>query len=375
MECEVAEEDMAIWGNRLLIALSALFAVLAVIFIGFVLLQRSSEDNGLQVLTPDSAEAFETVLDEESVDLSMFAAPEPSENDNRDTQDTGSSPASESLQNSEPEREVLPSLRNKFIDLQRDRPYDQQGASLEAIRNSDGQFIRWDLTVEDELVYAQLSQWYLEDPQAFIELSKIERNDEYIRAVLRQNVTPSNVYILAEHLHIRQGHLIDLAYEKQLHLQQPELFLELFDQFVGSRFIDNSEQLMFAVAETHYWDRRDALIREAVNNPAPALYFDVLEQQQQEDMTQLAQQMWAVHQQDAYEQTPGTSTAHIERIRLAFRYGIDGAKAQIAALQNDGIRVDETIKSYTDVDNAVDVFQEVYPSLVFDSAWGKWVLP
>lgn len=364
---------MVIWGNRLLVALSAMFAGLAAVFIGVVLQQRGSDDQ--QAEAPVVAEIVETARTDELPELSMFAAPERAVSEPSDLESTVSAIAPETQQTSESERGLLTSLRNKFIDLQRDRPYDQQGASLEAIRNADGQFIRWDLSVEDEFVYAQLSQWYLEDPQAFIELSKIERNDSYIRAVLRQNVTPSTAYILAEHLHIRQGHLIDLAYEKQLHLQQPEVFLELFDQFVGSRFIDNSEQLMTAVAETHYWDRRDVLLHEAIHNPQPAVYFDVLETQRREDMYSVARQMWEIHLADEYEEMPGASTAHIERIRLGYRYGIEGSKTQIAALQREGIRVDDTIETFTDVENANVKFQDIHPQLVFDAQWGRWVLP
>jgi hypothetical protein len=224
-------------------------------------------------------------------------------------------------------------------------------------------------------MYDQFTQWFYEDPDLFIELLKTQRSDFYLAHTLKLVINESNVSLLSKHLHVRELEIFSVAYENKLHIQNPEPFLEIFDQFAGNNFIEYSTDILNAAADIDYWGRRDVFIEQAINNPTPQKYFETLERKGHEDLHQLAEQMWLIHSADDYPTNLTNRASYIERIRLAYAYGVDESKQAIAALLADGIRVAETIDEYTNLENASEKFDEVQAELVFDEIIGRWALP
>jgi hypothetical protein len=85
--------------------------------------------------------------------------------------------------------------------------------------------------------------------------------------------------------------------------------------------------------------------------------------------------MWVAHTEDNYLTKPGNGASYIERIRTAYRFGVSESKPAIATLLNDRINVDSTIDTYTEVEGASDLFDEIQAQLVFDKNLGLWRLP
>ena len=257
----------------------------------------------------------------------------------------------------------LQSLRSEFN-------YDLDGAE-----NTNELVVLWGIRAEDPRVIEAMIQWFYVDPSAFVDMAAEEEDDQYVQAVLRSQINSSNVYLLAERFHIRNRHLINLAYDNQLHLQQPELFVDVFDQFAGSDRISVPASVVAATAETDYWGHRDELIDLAIHSREPEMYFEALAEQGRDDMTSLARQMWRVHKADAYPEVMASGTGYVERIRLAYRYGVPEAPKALAELQSRGLFVDETIVRFTDVPNIEALFQKLFADLVYRPDRQVWVHP
>ncbi len=264
-------------------------------------------------------------------------------------------------------------LDNRLQQIRREFKYPLNGVKV--TESGLNGAISQTVVVDNPLVLLALKQWFLDDPEAFIKAAAAEERDSYLQAVLKEQINESNAHLLTEHLHIRNRHIITLAYENKLHLQEAEAFLAIFDQFAKNNVISVPASLVAATAEVDYWGRRETLLNQAVNNPEPGLYFDVLQQQGNDNMYALAEQMWAVHLADRYADDIRPDTGYLERTRLAYQYGVAGAPAAIAALQEKGLFVNETIAEFTDADNADDGFQEIHLSLRFDRNNGHWYLP
>jgi hypothetical protein len=224
-------------------------------------------------------------------------------------------------------------------------------------------------------MYEQFTQWFYEDPDLFIELLKTQRSDFYLAHTLKLVINESNVSLLSKHLHVRELEIISVAYENKLHIQNPEPFLEIFDQFAGNNIIEYSTDILNAAADIDYWGRRDVFIEQAINNPTPQKYFETLERKGHEDLHQLAEQMWLVHSADDYPTNLTNRASYIERIRVAYAYGVDESKKAIGTLLQDGIRVSDTINNYTDVKNASENFTEIRASLIYNPKTMLWVNP
>lgn len=248
--------------------------------------------------------------------------------------------------------------------------YEQDGA--EVSESDSGALV---ILSQQPQVLDELREWFFSDPEGFIELAAEEERDSYVQAVLRTQINPSNVHLLGEQMHIRHRHLVDIAYQNELHIQNPQPFLDMFDQFAASHLISVPDSVIAATAEVDYWGHRNALLEQAAVNREPKVYFDVLAQQGQDDLFSLAQQMWSAHVADEYPDVLTGGTGAIERIRLAYQYGVDQAPAELAKLQSEGLFVDETIQTYTDVEDAAERFTEIYPQLRYDQNLMIWVLP
>jgi hypothetical protein len=85
--------------------------------------------------------------------------------------------------------------------------------------------------------------------------------------------------------------------------------------------------------------------------------------------------MWKTHIEDSYVTTLGGSSGKIERVRLAYQYGVDGSVTEISELLANGIFVAETIDDFTDVENASERFNQISSSLTYDKKKMLWVLP
>ncbi|WP_196160192.1 hypothetical protein [Reinekea sp. G2M2-21] len=264
-------------------------------------------------------------------------------------------------------------LDNRLQQIRREFKYPLNGVKV--TESGLNGAISQTVVVDNPLVLLALKQWFLDDPEAFIKAAAAEERDSYLQAVLKEQINESNAHLLTEHLHIRNRHIITLSYENKLHLQEAEAFLAIFDQFAKNNVISVPASLVAATAEVDYWGRRETLLNQAVNNPEPGLYFDVLQQQGNDNMYALAEQMWAVHLADRYADDIRPDTGYLERTRLAYQYGVAGSPAAIAALQEKGLFVNETIAEFTDVDNADDRFQDIHLYLRFDRNSGHWYLP
>ncbi|WP_154650899.1 hypothetical protein [Reinekea blandensis] len=248
--------------------------------------------------------------------------------------------------------------------------YDLDGAE-----NTNDPGVLWGIRADEPRVIEAMILWFYEDPTAFVDLAAVEEDDHYVQAVLRSQINPSNVYLLAERFHIRNRHLINLAYDNQLHIQQPELFVEVFDQFAGSDRISVPASVVAATAQTDYWGHRDELIDLAIHSREPEIFFNALAEQGRDDMASLAQQMWQVHKADDYPEVMASGTGYVERIRLAYRYGVAEAPAALAELQARGLFVEETIARYTDVQNIESRFQSLFSELIYHPDRQVWVHP
>lgn len=266
-------------------------------------------------------------------------------------------------------------LEDRLIRLRRDYGYRLNGATLnDESAESGAPLSIGQIEAGHPLVLQTLQQWFFDDPEAFIEMAASEERDSYIQAVLRTQINASNVHLLTDQMHIRNRHLIELAYTHKLHLQNPAPFLEIFDQFVGSHLISVPASVVAAAAESDYWGRREVLIGQAVGNPEPGMYFDVLARHGHENMSLLAEQMWETHLADNYTEALTSGTGYLERTRLAYQYGVAGAPAMLARLQAKGLFVDETIRMFTATDDADVRFQDIHSQLQYSYEQQRWQL-
>ncbi len=215
---------------------------------------------------------------------------------------------------------------------------------------------------------------FQENPELYIELMLEEFDDNYLWQAFDASITPANVSVLTSFIQDDSDYFADLGARHGLHIQNPTLYLEFYERRKNSTDAMLLSNFLSAIAELAYWQVRADFIEQFVHSTHPQQYRIALEKQGQEDMFELAQQMWQQHVKDDYpEYTPGMGRGggRLERITIALDYGIEDAWDEAYQLLQSGFLIREPFMALGLTDPALE-FPDVRSRLRYEAQTRRW---
>jgi len=188
-------------------------------------------------------------------------------------------------------------------------------------------------------------------------------------------LSSSNITLLEKPIREGKTYFADLATEFGLHIQNPNLYLDLYRSAQQQNITLLSRNMLTALVEIDYWQFRENFIQEATNNRYPAGYFSALEGKNDIDLNVLANQMWQQHKLDQYSKNSDDfGSGKEDRVSLAIKYGIAEAWDDAYDLLMDGA-TNEWQFTNLGLTNPKKDFPSIKSALTYDRETQRWSIP
>ena len=262
-----------------------------------------------------------------------------------------------------------------YLAFQKAYSYDKESVQMAYHYHANGALSHIDYDGADPLVIETFRQLYRENPELFLELLDVYHDDTYLRAVFESSLSASNVAFLEKPIREGKTFYASLATEFDLHIQNPNLYLDLYRAAQQQNIPLASGKLMSALVEIDYWQFRDELIDRAVHSPYPSGYFTALESKADVDLNALAQKMWQQHQKNSYAENDSYFIeGKLERVNTALKYGIEPAWDDAYRILQDDNSIAWQFENLGLTEPKTD-FPAVRAHVTYDPENRQWTIP